>query len=135
MPASCPSRSSPPAPNAAPKPRRSNGLIGPLASRPHVEVGAEHRLAENRQFRRAHRQADGEASDDGDFQAPCQPRAKTPLRDREFAASVMASPRNSPEIRPRRKTRMRSAFIRSSGTSEEIKTIATPSLAIPRRIP
>ncbi len=56
------------------EPRRADRLVGALAARPHVEIGAEHRLAEDRQFRRAHRQADREASDDGDLRPHANPR-------------------------------------------------------------
>src|SRR6201986_5226036 len=111
------------------EPRRPDRLVRPLSARPHVKVRAEHRLAENRQFRRAHRQTDGETSDDGDFRPHANPENYDAIARPRISASVMASPRSSPEIRPRRITRTRSAFMRSSGTSEEIRTIATPSLA------
>ena len=117
------------------KPRRPDRLVGSLATWPHVKVGAEHRLAENRQLRRAHRQADGETSDDGDFRPHANPESYDAIARPRISLRHGFPPRSSPEIRPRRKTRTRSAFMISSGTSEEIKTIATPSLAMPRRIP
>ena len=113
--------------------RRGHGLVGALAARAHVEIPAEHRFPEDRQFRRPDRQADGEAADNGDRRSGHRLRSGRHGRsqDRLF---IDGRARQLPVNRPPRSTSTRSALRISSGISDEISTIATPSEAIPRRI-
>src|SRR5262249_34836553 len=107
---------------------------GALAARSHVEVGAEHGFAEDGQLRRAHRQSDGERSDDRDFRLLHRPPVHDAMARARIASSLIAVPVSSPVIRPPRNTRTRAAFVISSGISEEIMITATPSVAMPRKM-
>ena len=118
------------------EPGGRHSLVGALAARPHVEIGAEHGLAEDRQLRRPHGQPDREAADDGDdgFR-----------HDRRLAHDVMARARIASSLIARAGELAGNAAAAQDqhalGVHDQLRqsptrssTIATPSPAMPRRI-